>query len=51
MKTRITLYAEEGMLLTDGEICGKVIHLALGEDASAFYEIPEAEAPCEEGTI
>ncbi len=44
MKQRITLYAEDGMLLTDGEICGRIIHLALGADASAFYEIPETDA-------
>lgn len=43
MKTRITLYAEDGMLLTDGHIYGRVVHLAVGADASAWHEITEAE--------
>ena len=48
MKTRTTLYAEEGMVLTDGETYGKIIHLAVGEDASLWREIPESEVPCDE---
>lgn len=43
MKTRQILYAEEGMVLTDGENYGKVIYLADGVDASTFYEITDEE--------
>lgn len=42
MKTRTTLYAEEGMVLTDGENFGRIIHLAVGADPKAWYEITEA---------
>ena len=43
MKQRITLYAENGMVLTDGEHCGRIIHLAVDADASKWHEITEAE--------
>lgn len=43
MKTRLTLYAEEGYVLTDSVHYGRVIHLAVGADASAYREIPKAE--------
>jgi hypothetical protein len=43
MKKRTVLYADEGMVLTDGTIYGKQIYLAVGLDESNFYEIPEAE--------
>lgn len=43
MKERITLYAEEGMVLTDGEVYGRIIHLAEDADKSSFYEITEEE--------
>ena len=43
MKTRITLYAEEGKVLTDGEIYGRQIILAEGRDFSEFREITEDE--------
>lgn len=43
MKQRITLYAEDGMILTDGENYGTIIHLAVGADASKWHEITEAE--------
>ena len=46
MKERIILYAEEGRILTDGAIYVKQIFLAEGEDKSAYYEVPEAEAVC-----
>lgn len=39
MKTRTILYADDGKILTNGEIYGKQIYLAEGMDASAFYEI------------
>ena len=43
MKQRTTLYAEEGMILTDGENYGRIIHLAADADASVWHEITEAE--------
>lgn len=43
MENRKTLYAKEGMILTDGEHFGKIVHLEIGADASAWHEITEAE--------
>lgn len=43
MVTRQVLTADEGMVLTDGKIYGRVIYLAQGADASVFYEIPESQ--------
>ncbi len=43
MRTRTTLYAEEGMILTNGKDYGKIVHLAVDADASAYYEITEEE--------
>lgn len=43
MKTRQILYAEEGMVLTDGVIYGTVIYLADGKNASDFWEITKDE--------
>lgn len=43
MKTRQILYAEDGMVLTDGTTYGRVIFLAEGEDAAKYREISEAE--------
>ena len=43
MKTRIILYADEGMVLTDGNIYGKTLYLADGTDTNSFSEITEAE--------
>ncbi|MBO5305816.1 MAG: hypothetical protein J6B12_03530 [Clostridia bacterium] len=43
MKTRMTLYADEGMILTDGEHFGTIIHLEVGADASKYHEITREE--------
>lgn len=43
MRERTILYADEGMILTDGEIYGREIFLAEGMTAENFREIPEAE--------
>jgi hypothetical protein len=43
MKKMITLYADEGKVLTNGEVYGTTISLAEGIDGSEFYEITEAE--------
>ena len=43
MKTKITLIADEGMILTDGVHYGRIVYLAPEADASAYREIPAAE--------
>ena len=43
MKIRKVIYADEGKILTDGEIYGKQIYLAEGIDESKFYEITVEE--------
>lgn len=40
---RKILTANDGKVLTDGEIYGKVIYLAEGADEKGFYEISEEE--------
>lgn len=44
MRSRTVLYAEEGMILTDGETYGKQIFLAEGKSAEHYREIAEEEA-------
>lgn len=41
MKTRTILYADEGKILTNGEVYGVQIFLAEGESPESFYEISE----------
>ena len=43
MKTRLTLYADEGKVLTNGEVYGDIIHLDENDAGSDFYEITQEE--------
>ena len=56
MKTCIVLYADEGKILTNGEIYGRQIFLAEDQTTENFYEISEEMyetliAPADEGDI
>lgn len=42
MKSREVLYADDGMVLTDGTHYGKVIFVGDGKSAEDYYEITEA---------
>lgn len=43
MKSMITILADNGKILTNGEIYGEVISLAVGKSAEDFYEITQEE--------
>ena len=43
MKTRTVIYADEGMVLTDGNTYGTTIFLAEGETGEKYREITKAE--------
>ena len=43
MKTRKVLYAEKGMVLTNGQTYGEVIFLGDGDNEFAYYEIPHSQ--------
>lgn len=43
MAERKVLYAEEGMILTNGKNYGKEIYLAENADDTAYYSITEEE--------
>lgn len=43
MKSRIILYADEGKILTNGEVYGKQIYLAEGEKSENYKEISKEE--------
>jgi hypothetical protein len=43
VKTRTILYADEGKVLTNGEIYGRIIYLAEGVSEADFHEITDAE--------
>ena len=49
MTTRQVLCADDGMLLTNGETFCRTVWLAVGADAGAWTEVPESEAPDEDG--
>jgi hypothetical protein len=42
MKTKITLIADEGKILTDGKMFGRIVYLGAGADPADYYEIDEA---------
>ena len=43
MKIIKTIYAEDGMVLTDGEHFCRIVHLAENVDTSAWHEITREE--------
>lgn len=43
MSDKKALYADEGMILTDGTTYGSIIYLAEGADEKNFYQISEEE--------
>ena len=43
MKKMITIYADEGKMLTNGEVYGTTVHLAENDDGADFYEITQEQ--------
>lgn len=43
MKTRKIIYADEGKILTNGEIYGKIIYLADDASVEDYHEITDEE--------
>ena len=43
MKIRQIIYADEGKILTNGEVYGKIIYLADGASSEDYHEITEDE--------
>lgn len=43
MQRRVTLIADEGMMLTNGKEYAKVTHLAVDANEYEWYQIPESE--------
>ena len=43
MRSRIILYADEGMIITNGRIYGKSVCLSVNDNAENYYEITEEE--------
>ena len=43
MKQRVILYADDGMVLTDGNHYGKVLYLGSDSNPDDFYEVSEEE--------
>ena len=43
MKTRLVISADEGKVLTNGEVYGKSIYLAESANIEDFYEITQEE--------
>jgi hypothetical protein len=41
--TRVKLIADDGMVLTNGEVYGKIVFLATTDSAENWHEITEAE--------